>query len=409
MQRNSPIAVGIDIGTTKVRCVVGSLGDNDTQPTVVGAGSADNHGMRKGIVNNVEETAAAIAAATEEAERISGQSINSATVSINGSHIRGLDSKGVVAISASSREITIDDLHRVEEAATVVQLPPNREILQVFAKSYTLDGQENVKEPIGMQGVRLEVDAHIVTAASPAVKNLDKAFDALDIQVNNHILAGLAAGEAVLDEKQRDSGTAVVDIGAGTTNLVVYEEDDVQHVAVIPIGSINITNDLAIGLRTDLDIADEVKIKHARAAVIDQADPDISITRDESVYEFKRRDVEAVVQARLEELFELIDQELRAIGKSGKLPGGIVLTGEGAMLPGLDEFVKNQMHLPARVSKPRHYSGVIDTSNTAAYATAVGLMQLDMSLQGISRPREGGLDVGAAWSGVKKFLGRFRS
>jgi cell division protein FtsA len=409
MQKNQPVAVGIDIGTTKVRCVIGTLGESDTHPTIIGAGEAVNRGMRKGSVNNVEDVANSISAAIEDAERIAGLRVTAATVSINGSHVIGLNSKGVIAISGASREIGLEDLQRAEEAATVVQLPPNREIVQVFSKNYSLDGQDNIKDPVGMSGVRLEVDAHIVTAATPAVKNLDRALQALDIRANNHIVSGLAAAEATLTAKQRESGTAVVDFGAGTTDVIIFEDDEVQHVSVLPVGSINLTNDLAIGLRTDLDIAEEVKIQHGRAYKTPTDKDKIVVKQDHDVYEFAMRDIDAIIQARLDELFELIDREIKKHKPSRELPGGIVLTGGGAQLPDLAEYTKERLQLPARVGLPRDYSGVIDTTNNPAYAAAVGLMMQDIFLSGTQpnhSPVSGGFN--SAMGGLKSLFSKFR-
>lgn len=415
MQKTSSVSVGIDVGTTTVRAVIGVIGDDQTAPTIVGAGSAPNHGMRKGTVIHVEEVASAITQAVEEAERISGQHVDAATISVNGNHIIGLNSKGVIAISSANREISVEDLERVEEAATVVQLPPNREILQVFAKSYALDGQENIKEPLGMSGVRLEVDAHIVTAATPAVKNIDRTMEVAQIATNHHIVAGLAAAESVLDEKQRESGTAVVDLGASTTNLVVYEDDDVQHVAVLPVGSNNLTNDLAIGLRTDLTVAEEVKLKYASAIPSEKKMPKmVNVTIGEETHQFEREVIDEIVGARLDELFDLVDRELRKINRSGKLPGGIVLVGGGSLLPGIEDYVREVLALPARVAKPTNYSGIIDTTDTPAYASAVGLMMLDMQFSGFrdSRPGVKGLvNLGdnTTLRSVKGFLKRFKT
>lgn len=261
---NTTPFVGLDVGTSAVRCVVGMV--DPSQPgkvSVVGHGSARNLGMRRGIVVHVEDAAEAIVQALTEAERVSGMRIQGATVNINGSHVSGMNSKGVIAISAANREITPEDRMRAEEAATIVQLPSNREIIQVFAKNYRLDGQENIKDPVGMHGVRLEVDTHIVTAATPNLRNLDMAMEKAQLAVHNHTLSSLAAAEAVLERQQKEAGTVLLDIGAGTTNIVVLEDGEVQHVAVLPIGGIHITNDLAIGLKTDLDVAEAVKLKYA--------------------------------------------------------------------------------------------------------------------------------------------------
>lgn len=410
MQKNGPVYAGIDIGTTNVRAVIGIVGDDDVTPTIVGAGSAPNRGMRKGSINNVEEVATAINMAVEEAERISGQHLNGATISVNGPHIVGLNSKGVIAISGQGHEITNDDLQRVEEAASVVQLPANREILQVFAKSYSLDGQENIKEPYGMSGVRLEVDAHIITAATPALKNIDKTMEVAGININRHILVGLAAAESVLEPKQRESGVAVIDLGASTTNILVIEEDDVQHAAVLPIGSINLTNDLAIGLKTDLDIAEMVKVEHSSAMGTEKKTrKHVEIGTEEDKHVFDRSLIDDIVAARLDETFELVNKELKKIGKDGRLPGGLVLVGGGALLPEIAEYAKHRMQLPAKVGVPKNYSGIIDTTNTPKFAAAVGLMMLDMSFGQAYGPQSSiprGADLSQM---VKGFLGRFRS
>jgi cell division protein FtsA len=256
--------IGLDIGTSSVRCVVGMFDPNgSSMPSIIGHGQAPNQGMRRGAVVHVDDVAEAIVHAVTEAERISGTSIKRATVNVNGANVSGLNSEGVIAISAANREITVEDRMRVEEAATIVNLPPNREIVQFFAKNYSLDGQRNIKDPIGMTGVRLEVDAHIVTAASPNLRNLDMALEKAEVYAQHHTVSGLAAAEAVLTRQQKEAGTALIDIGAGTTNLIVFEDGEVQHIAILPIGGQHITNDLAIGLKTDLDVAEAVKLQHA--------------------------------------------------------------------------------------------------------------------------------------------------
>lgn len=411
MQKTGPIYAGIDIGTTNVRVVIGVIGDDDITPTIVGAGKSANRGMRKGTINNVEEVSNAINLAVEDAERISGQRVNSAAISVNGSHIVGLNSKGVIAISGQGHEITADDLQRVEEAASVVQLPANREILQVFAKSYSLDGQDNIKEPYGMSGVRLEVDAHIVTAATPALKNIDKTMQVAGININRHILVGLASAESVLEPKQRESGVAVIDIGSSTTNVIVIEEDDVQHVAVLPVGSNNLTNDLAIGLKTDLDIAEKVKIDHASALGHEKKlKKNIEVVSgDDTRHVFERELVDDIVAARLDETFELISRELKKIGRDGKLPGGLVLVGGGALLNGIDEFVRNKMALPVKIGLPKNYSGIIDTTNTPEYSAAVGLMMLDAGFAqafGSATSRRSQANFGGV---LKSFFDKFKT
>jgi cell division protein FtsA len=241
------------------------LDASDAKPSVIGHGSSTNIGTRKGAVVHVEDVTEAIINAITEAERISGVQINRATVNVNGSHVEGLDSHGVIAISSVNRDISPEDRMRVEEAATVIKMPANREIIQFFAKNYSLDGQKNIKDPVGMSGVRLEVDAHIVTAASPNLRSLDMALEKAQIAATHHTLSSLASAEATLNRQQKEAGTVVLDIGAGTTNLIVIEDGEVQHVAVLPMGGMYITNDLAIGLKTDLEVAEagQSAVRHA--------------------------------------------------------------------------------------------------------------------------------------------------
>lgn len=371
---------GLDVGTSTVRCVVGMVDATDpARLSVIGHGSAPNLGMRKGSIVHVDDVVDAIVQAVTEAERVSGVHIQASTVNINGSHVSGINSKGTIAISAANREIDANDRLRVEEAATIVQLPPNREIIQVFAKNYCVDGQDNIKDPVGMHGIRLEVDTHIVTAATPSLRNLDLVLDKAKVLPGHRTVSSLASAEAVLNRQQKESGTLLVDIGAGTTNLVVIEDGEVQHVGVIPVGGTNITNDLAIGLRTDLDIAEEVKIKHAS---LDESRPKgvIKVEHDGVTHQFDAQDVHIITEARVEELLELIDKELKKIHRSRKLPGGVVLVGGTSKLPGLPSFTKDKLQLAARVGVLQPMGGLVDTVQDPSYTTAVGLMMLDMLL-----------------------------
>lgn len=381
--------VGLDIGTSSVRCVVGMLDPvNPSKLTVIGKGESPIIGMRKGVIIHVDDVAEAVSKALTDAERITGIPIHGATVNINGSHITGLNSAGVVAISAANREITPEDCIRVEDAATILQLPANREIIQAFAKNYRLDGQGNIKDPVGMHGIRLEVESHIITASTPSLKSLSTVLEKVGLHVNHYSVSGLAAAEAVLDRQQKESGTLVLDIGAGTTNLAVIEDGEVQHVAVIPIGGINITNDLAIGLKTDLDIAELVKVKHADLSTQQNKNLRIHVEHNKQKYSFDSADVHMIVEARLEELLEYVDKELAKIRRSRRLPGGVVIVGGTANLPGIDEITRDKLELPARVGKLQKLQGLTDTVNDPKYFTAVGLMVLDLLLGGgISMPQ----------------------
>jgi cell division protein FtsA len=379
--RESPSThfVGLDIGTSTVRCVVGMQRPGDSKPSIIGHGSSPNLGMRKGVVVIADDVAEAIVQAITEAERVSGMHIDKATVNINGSHVNGINSKGVIAISAANREITADDRLRVEEAAAVVKLPPNREIIQVFAKNYSLDGQSNIKDPVGMNGVRLEVDTHIVTAATPNLRNLSIALEKSQIKPTRYTVSSLAAAEAVMTRQQREAGTVMIDIGAGTTNVVVVEDGEVQHIAVLPIGGMHITNDLAIGLKTDLDIAEAVKIEHASLGSGSKK-LNVSVESNDTTYTFKGTDIALITEARVEELLEYVDKELHKIHRSRKLPGGAVLSGGTAKLPGIAAFTRDTLQLAARVGEIQPLTGLVDTVDDPAYYTAVGLMLLDMLL-----------------------------
>jgi len=376
---NTPHFTGIDVGTSTVRVVVGTVNEEGI-PEVIGHSSANNIGMRRGVVSHVEEAAAAISGAIHDAERLSGRRINSATININGSHVQGFDSRGVIAISAANREITEDDRMRVEEAAAVMQMPANREIIQVFPKAYRLDGQDNIKDPVGMQGVRLEVDTHIVTASTPNIRLLESALEKSSVRFKHRTVSSLASAEAVLNRQQREAGTVVLDIGAGTTNLVVIEDGEVQHVAVIPVGGIHITNDLAIGLRTELDIAEAVKVQHASLEKVSRSTASVKV--DKQQHTFSADDLHMIVEARVEELLELVEKELKKAGKSKKLPGGVILTGGTSQIAGLDMFVRAKLELPAKIGKLSSVGGLVDQMNHSVFATPIGLMLLDMLLEG---------------------------
>jgi cell division protein FtsA len=384
--------------------------NNPEQLSIIGYGSSSNTGMRKGNVVYAEEVAESIIRAVTEAERIAGVQIQSATVNINGSHIESMNSRGVIAISAANREITEEDRWRVEEAATIVQMPPNREIVQVFTKNYRLDGQENLKDPVGMHGVRLEAETHIVTASTPALKNLDAALDKAQVSPNHHTLSSLAAAEAVLTRQQKEAGTILLDIGAGTTNIVVIEDGEIQHVAVLPIGGIHITNDLAIGLKTDLDIAEKVKIEHAQIASEDKIKKEkVKIEYNKKSLTFPFDDIVMITEARVDELLDYVEKELHRIQRARKLPGGVVLTGGTSKLPGIAEFTRDKLQLPSRVGHLRAIGGLTEKASDPGAFTAVGLMVLDMLLLPVSRGADGdGRTNTKILKSVSKFLPRFR-
>lgn len=380
MRESSPAYfVGLDIGTSKVRCVVGTLDNSSDQPklSVVGYGSANNSGMRKGVIVQLDDVANALHTAIAEAERISGIRIENATVNVNGSNVAGINSKGVIAISSANKEIGLSDKLRVEEAATIVQLPSNREIIQVFPKNYQVDGHDAVKEPLGMRGVRLEVETHMITAATSSLKSLDSVMEKAGVLASHRTVTGLAAAEIVLSRKQREAGALVLDIGASTTNLTVIEDGEIQYVAVIPMGGTNITNDLAIGLKVDLEIAEKVKLQHA--ALNDVAKKGkISVEYEKRNYPFEAEDVNMIVEARVDEIFEFVDKELKSIHRSQKLPGGIVIVGGTANIAGIDQFAREKLGLSTKLGSLREVEGMVEDIQDLSNIPVVGLMHLDM-------------------------------
>lgn len=372
--------IGLDIGTSTVRCVVGLGEQEGAMPSVIGVGAVPSAGLRKGAVADVEETVSAITAAVDEAERISGAEIDRATLSIGGAHIASLQSTGVVPVSRTDREVTAEDLVRAEDAATTVSLPANHEILEVIPRSYKVDDQSGVKDPIGMNGVRLEVQATIVTGAVAALKSLERAVYQAGIDIEGRVAGPLAAAEAVLSKRHKELGTAVVVIGAATTGLAVYEEGELVSVKVLPVGAGHITNDLAIGLRTSVDAAEKIKRKYVHAhptrAELAEKLRIEELDGDDAV--IARRDLTRIVDARLDELFTMIRRELAKIGKDGMLPGGVVLTGGGANMPGMAEYAKAALRLPATIGAPQGFGGLTDRVSDPAFSTAIGLMMANM-------------------------------
>lgn len=412
MQEISRYAVGIDIGTTTVRCVVGHVDPTTGTPTIVGVGQAPNHGMRKGVVANLAGPAQAIDDALGEAERMSGYQVNGASMSINGSHILSTKADGMIAVGTMDHEINHDDLRRIEEVATLGKVPANREILEVVPHSYRLDGQDNIKDPIGMTGTRLEINANIVSALAPHLTNLQKSAEMAKVLPHAITPAVLAAAGATLSEQQMENGVAVVDIGGATTSVAVFEEGDLQYIGVIPVGGNNITNDLAIGLKTDPEIAEKVKLANA-SAVPREKNESISVKHEKETHTFESNDVDEIIEARLEEIFIAVQKELKKAGRAGQLPSGVVLTGGSAKIKGIAEYAKERLELAARVGKSKGYGGVAEHIEEPQFATAVGLMLLDA--QDNQRPHHtakhanGKATLKNASGKLSKFLDKFKA
>lgn len=418
MQEVSRYAVGIDIGTTTVRCVVGHINSETGAPTIVGVGKAANHGMRKGMVANLQGPASAVDEALGEAERMSGYQVDFATVSINGSHILSTKTDGMIAVGAMDHEITREDLRRIEDVATTGKVPANREIVEVVPHSYSLDGQDNIKDPLGMTGTRLEINANVVSALAPHLHNLQKAADLAKVDAHTIVPSVLASARAVLNEQQIENGVAVVDMGGATTSVAVFEEGDLQYVGVVPMGGMNITNDLAIGLKTDPSVAEDVKIKHA-SAVMRTDHSGVSVKDGEEIISFNTAEIDEIVDARLEEIFDAVQLELKKAGRAGKLPSGVVLTGGAAKMKHMNEYAKEKLGLAVRVGKPKGFGGVSEEVEQPEYASVVGLMLIDSENSGANRGavRTGSrkMDTASAKKSLKKasgvlsnFLGKFK-
>ena len=375
MQEQSRYAVGIDVGTKNVRCVIGYIDADGDAPKIVGVGTAPNSGMRKGTVTNLAGPAEAIDTALGAAERMSGHQVKTAVLSVNGSHLTSIKADGMITVGTTDNEVTPGDIVRLEDMATTGKVAQNREILEIVAHSYRLDGQDNIKDPIGMTGTRLEIKANVVSGLLPHITNLQKLAEMAKVEVSSVVPAVLASAQAVLTENQRENGVAVLDIGAATTGVAVFEDGDLQYLSVIPLGGQNVTNDLAIGLRTDPEIAESVKLAHARFG--GKKLGKVETKHEKKTYSFEQSEIDEIVGARYEEIFEAVAKELKKAGRAGKLPSGAVLTGGGANTKGLIDFTKEQLGVAARLGKPSEYGGASNEIKGPEFSAAAGLMLID--------------------------------
>lgn len=371
------IFVGLDVGSSIIRVVVGKQESELGSPSIIGAGEAPSSGIRRGVIVDIEEAVSAISEALEKAERMTGLSLNHAVVSVGGAQITAQESHGVVAVARADGEVTENDVIRVVDASQAISIPANREILHVIPKTFTVDGQTGIKDPVGMSGIRLEVDSLIIQASVPFIKNLTKCILQAGIEVDDLVLAPLAAAQSVLSKKQKELGVVVIDLGGGTTGMVVFEEGELITSNILPVGSMHITNDLAIGLRTSVDTAEKVKLQYGAAEVKEvKRDVDVDLSKIDKQEESKvsTKHIAEIIEARLEEIFDLVNKQLRSIGKDGQLPAGAILTGGGAHMPGVVELAKKQLRLPVTIGLPGSASTVIDRVDDPAFATTVGLV-----------------------------------
>lgn len=369
--------VGIDVGTTKICTLVGEATEGNSL-RITGVGVVPSRGLRKGVITDIEEAGAAIAESVQKAERVSGHSISKAYVGVGGPHIASQNNRGVVAIGKGDRAIDRDDVDRAMEAALAVPLAHNRRIIHSLAREFLVDGQDGIKNPLGLMGYRLEVEAHLVTGAVTSLQNLLKCVEMSQIEVTDLVLQPLASAESVLTEEEMEAGVALVDMGGGTTDLALYSGGSIWETQVIPVGGNHLTNDLAMGLRTPLAAAEDIKIRYGSAtplAVGEKEMIEISTFGEEALGTVSRREVCRIIAARAEEIFETIGKELHRAGSGGVLPpAGVVLTGGCAGLTGLGELAAETLRLPVRIGMPKRLRGLVETISSPAYATSVGLL-----------------------------------
>ncbi len=405
---------GIDIGSTAVRIAVGQklpTGDKE-QVHIVGAVEVPSEGINRGNINSIEDAVSSVSACIEKIERMTGAPLTSAWIAVSGASIGLLESKGVVAVSKADGEIREDDVERAVDAAQTVATPVNVDIIHVIPKSFTVDQQKGVKDPVGMNGIRLEVDAQIIHGQSSYLKNLQKCVYRTGVNMERLVVGILATAETVATSRQKELGVTVVNVGGATTTVAVFEQGDLLHMASIPVGSEHVTSDLAIGLRTSIDIAERAKLQYAHAVAKDVSRGDTINLRELGAEDdelVSRKYISEIVQARLEEILEKVDKELKRLGRSGLLPAGVILTGGGAKLPGLVDLAKQKLRLPVSLGYPLGVSSITDRVNDLAFTTAIGLVQWGIDETPDVRKRRGAMSafkpVEKVTAQLKKWLG----
>ncbi len=371
------IITGIDIGNHAVKTVIAELNRDTSRPQVVGVGISPSNGLRKGTVFDMEETIRNISDSVSQAESTSGTKVDRAYVSLNGLHVRNQLSKGVIVVSRADNEITQNDINRVIDAASTINLPPNREIIHTIPKNFIIDGQERVKNPLGMRGVRLEAEVMLIDAFSPHVRNLAKCVNANDIEVVEFIFAPLATAKSVLDKHQREHGVLSIDFGGGVSSMALFHEGDLVHTAILPIGSRHITNDLAVAFRTSMDKAEEIKCQHGILGSYQSAKKDtvdLSDLLGEEDFVVPRAQITKIIDSRVAELFDFISDEMKKLPRNYLLPAGVVLAGGGSNLNGLLNFTKDRLKLAVRTGSDYFIEGLSDRISDPAFAVAVGMV-----------------------------------
>jgi len=422
MSKNQIISA-IDIGTTKITTLIASLANESEKINIIGVANQPAKGLRKSQIVDIEETIESITQSVEAAERMAGYSISSSLASIAGSHIESINSKGVVAVAEPEGEISQHAVARVIEAARAVSLPSSRDVLHVIPRDFKVDSQEGVKDPVGMSGIRLEAEAHIITGSSTAMRNISKCVSEIGVEIDSLVFSGLASAEAVLTPTEKELGVVLVDLGGGSTAIAVFVEGALSYSVVLPVGAKNITNDLAIGLRVSLETAEKIKLglskmeKKAQDDEDDELDPK-KLGLSEEVSKLSRKTLtEGIIKPRLNEIFSMIGEELKKSGLGGTTPAGVVVTGGGALTAGLENSCKRSLSLPVRVGYPKGLSGLVDEIKSPAFAASWGLISYgiknfkgvksDSSLKAVGKiiskiPVKGAFDKGVKL--IKSFL-----
>ncbi|NCA68553.1 MAG: cell division protein FtsA [Sphingobacteriia bacterium] len=385
-RNDKSLLVGLDIGTSKVAALVGELKD-DNQIEIIGVGTHPSWGLKKGVVVDIESTVQSIQRAVEEAELMAGCEIHSVHAGIAGSHIRSLNSHGITAIKEV--EVTQADVDRVIDAARAVAIPADQKILHILPQEFIIDDQEGIREPIGMCGVRLEARVHMVTGAVSAAQNVTKCIRRCGLEVDDLVLAQLSSSYAVLGDDEKELGVCVVDIGGGTTDLAVFTDGAIRHTAVIPIAGDQVTNDIAVALRTPTQHAEQIKVKHACALAKLAANSeaiDVPSIGDRPPRRLSRQTLAEVVEPRYEELLTLLHNELRRSGFEDMVAGGVVLTGGSAKMEGLIELAEEVFRMPVRLGMPQHVIGMDEVVNNPIYSTGVGLLMYARQHRFVRRP-----------------------
>ncbi|WP_019612030.1 cell division protein FtsA [Thioalkalivibrio sp. AKL7] len=402
------LIVGLDVGTSKIEAVVGELTE-EGEIEIIGIGSSPSRGLKKGVVVNIESTVQSIQRAVEEAELMAGCEIHSVYTGIAGSHIKSYNSTGVVAIKDG--EVVAGDVDRVIDAARAIAIPADQRILHVLPQEYIIDEQEGIREPIGMSGVRLEAKVHLVTGAVSAAQNIVKCVERCGLRVDDIILEQLASSYSVLSEDEKDLGVCLVDVGGGTTDIAVFAHGAIMHTAVIPIAGDQVTNDIAVALRTPTQYAEELKIKYA-CALRSLADPGESIevpgVGDRAARRLSRQTLASVVEPRYEELLQLVQAELRRSGTEEMIAAGVVLTGGSSRMEGVVDLAEEVFHMPVRLGVPQRVTGLLDVVKNPIHATGVGLLLYARESRAEQEARPVSSGFQGVWARMKRwFSGQF--